>query len=113
MTDLAEKQQTPTIAPLLKSILDDMQCLFSLEMKLVQSEFQQGLEQIKAEGFKLSMGIAAAIVGLVFLCLSFADVLQIAMQGAPLWISYAALGILVELFALILLMSSRETLKDD
>lgn len=78
------QEQRETFAGLATAIVEDVQRLFKLELRLARHEVREDFERAKVAGAYFGVACGAMLVGLFVLANSFAQLL--AWAGLPLWV---------------------------
>lgn len=109
-TDLQDCAE-PKLSSLLSGVIDDVQTLIKQEMALARREMADELGKVKQAAMSLSIGLALAALGGLFLLLMVVHILS---EETPLklWHAYAIVGGLLALGGLGLLLFARAKVAD-
>lgn len=80
-----------SFAELTSAIVEDVQKLFKLELRLARHEVREDMERAKQAGMYFGISAAAGLTGLFLLAVAITELLVLA--GLPAWASSAIVGV--------------------
>jgi len=89
---------TPTVAPLVAGIIDDLQELIKQNLRLLAVEIREDMKKSRDAAAALGIGIGVGVVGLLHLTVMLATLLWWAFdpagrsEGLPLWACFGIVG---------------------
>jgi len=109
---------TPTVAPLVAGIIDDLQELIKQNLKLFQVELREDLKKTRDASAALGVGIGLAAVGGLHLTVMLATLLWWAFSdpaaragGLPLWACFGIVGAVLAGVGLALYLRGKKKLE--